>query len=235
MSAHRFLFYAPDAGRGDATVSLTGDEHHHLARVLRVAPGEEVFVTNGDGMIATCRVESVGEACTALAVTATETEAGGVDLTLALALVRKDRFAQALEQCVELGVTRVLPFTADRSQVHRYGEGTMSRLRRIAVSAMKQSFRARLPEVADPVGFEAVVAAATAADCVVVGDREAPHARKPVGGTSVLAVVGPEAGLTTVEIGALVGAGARLASVSRHRLRSETAAAVLVAALAQRD
>jgi 16S rRNA (uracil1498-N3)-methyltransferase len=235
MSSHRFLFYSPEAESGDASIVLTGDEHHHLSHVLRIATGEVVFVTNGRGVIATCRVESVAATSSTLAVSSVDVKHDSGNVTLALALLKKDRFARAFEQCVELGVARVLPFVAQRSHVKRYGPGTMARLRRIAVSAMKQSFRACLPEIMDPVEFDAVVGAATAADSVVVGDRDARGVAVRADAGAVLAVVGPEAGLAPSELDALLGAGARLASVSRHRLRAETAAAVLVAALQHGD
>jgi 16S rRNA (uracil1498-N3)-methyltransferase len=230
MSAHRFLFYCTDAKPGDETVTLSGDEHHHLSHVLRIASGAEAFVTNGRGMIATCRVESLAANSTCLRVLSTEVETGAVEVTLALALIKKDRFAQALEQCVEVGVARVVPFVAERSHVRQYGTGTMERFRRIAVSAMKQSFRSHLPEVADPVAFGDVVEAAASAERAVVGDTGGPRATPSAAG-AVLAIVGPEAGLTGAEMALLTAAGASRASVSPHRLRAETAATVLVAAL----
>jgi 16S rRNA (uracil1498-N3)-methyltransferase len=233
VPSHRFLFYSPSTESGDVAVELTLDEHHHLARVLRLGPGDEVFVTNGRGLRASCRVQDVGADRAALAVTGTESEPRGREVTLALALLRKEKFAQALEQCVELGIARCIPFVAVHSQIEPYGAGTMERLRRVAVSAMKQSFRAWLPEVTEPETFAGMVRRC-AGGGIVAGEHGAA-ARPVVGSGALTVVVGPEAGLGDGEVDALRRTGATFASVSRHRLRSETAAVALVTAVLQVD
>jgi 16S rRNA (uracil1498-N3)-methyltransferase len=235
MSSHRFLFYDPDTKATDATITLEGVEHHHLARVLRVRPGEDAFVTDGRGLMAECTVETVGPESTVLAVRKAQREADPPEVTLALALLKKDRFAQALEQTVELGATRCLPFSAECSKVDRYGSQTLARLRRVAVAAMKQSFRPWLTRVEEPVGLDGVLAAAGEADDVVVGMQGGQRWSAQTPARHTLAVVGPEAGFAPGEAEALRGAGGRLVSVSRHRLRSETAAVALVAAILHRD
>jgi 16S rRNA (uracil1498-N3)-methyltransferase len=234
MSSHRFLFYAPDARAGDDTIELTGDEHRHLSRVLRISCGELVHATDGHGLLAECTVERIGEGETTLAVVAAEVAEALLPVTLALALLKKDRFAQALEQCAELGVTRCLPFVAEKSHVRTYGEGTLGRLRRIAVTAMKQSFSPWLMEVADPVDLEGVLIHARGAETVILGEQGAPPVPTDTSGGAVV-LVGPEAGLSDTELEAVRGIGAIAASVSRRRLRSETAAVALVAALLRGD
>jgi len=235
MSSHRFLFYRPDTTESDTTVTLEGEEHHHLARVLRLRPGEDAFVTDGRGLVAECTVERIDSESTELAMRRVRREADPPEVTLALALLKKDRFAQALEQTVELGVTRCLPFVAERSKVRNYEARTVERMQRVALSAMKQSFRPWLAGVEEPVDLDAVLAAAAEADDVIVGEQggEKWSPRAPARGTMV--VVGPEAGLTDGEIEALCGVGGQAVRVSRQRLRSETAAVALVAAILQHD
>jgi 16S rRNA (uracil1498-N3)-methyltransferase len=235
VPSHRFLFYCPEADAGAPSVTLSGDEHHHLARVLRVRPGETVYVTDGRGLLGECRVEDVGGDDASLSVLSWRREEPVPDLALALALIGKERLVRAFEQCVELGATRLIPFAASQSHLGRVGKGTVSRLERVAVSAMKQSFRAHLPVVDPPVDFAALIDVVSRADVAFVGDQHGerlPEAR-PRGDTVV--VVGPEAGLSPDELERLREAGARSVSVSRHRLRAETAAVALVSALAQGD
>jgi 16S rRNA (uracil1498-N3)-methyltransferase len=237
MTSHRFLFYAPDTGAGSKAIILEGDEHHHLARVLRIRPGDDVYATNGRGLMAACRVESVDGSRAVLAVMSGHEQEAGPGITLALALIRKERFARALEQCVELGVTRVIPFAAAGSHLRRIGTGSVERLRRVAISAMKQSFRAFLPRVEAAVSFTALLDEVAAAPRALVGAQHGKRRAEMPDGSSraTLVVVGPEAGFAEEEMAALEGAGAVPLSVSRHRLRSETAAVALVAALAQAD
>jgi len=233
MSSHRFLFFSPSLELGDRTADLEGDEHHHLSRVLRAGTGREVFVTNGRGLMAQCRVERTRSRRTTLLVDAMDREDGGREVTLALALLKKENFAQALEQCVELGITECLPFVASKSHMSRYGPGTVARLQRVAVSAMKQSFRAWLPAVGGPVSFGEMLRRC-AGRRTFVGAQDAPALRGAEAGP-VTVVVGPEGGFTEAEVGALEGQGAVFASVSRHRLRAETAAALMVARVVQGD
>jgi 16S rRNA (uracil1498-N3)-methyltransferase len=140
-----------------------------------------------------------------------------------------------LEQCVELGITRCIPFVAQRAHHKTYPPGFLTRLRKIALAAMKQSFRSFLPEIDDPVSLDELLLAGEAVHRFVVGGQGDPPVQPRSAGESVLAVVGPEPGFTDQERTALVDAGATFASVSSARLRSETAAVALVAALGRPD
>jgi len=235
MTSHRFLFYDADTAAESATVTLSGDEHHHLAHALRYSPGDVVHVTNGRGLIVECRVEAVGRSTTvAEVVSVVEDNPPEHELVLALGAIKKDRFEQAFEQCVELGITRCVPFVSDNAHMRSYSSRFLSRLHKIAVSAIKQSYRSYLPHIGEPISFDQLLSAANKMTRVVVGDRAAPPAR-PRGDEDTLLVVGPEAGLTDEETLALESAGAEFAGVSRHRLRSETAAVALVGAMWRGD
>jgi 16S rRNA (uracil1498-N3)-methyltransferase len=237
MSAHRFLFYQPDATPETTELTLGGEEHDHFSRVLRRKSGDTLYVTNGRGLIAECVAFDVGKNRTRASVKRIIRDHGPpADLVLALAVIRKDKFEQAFEQAVELGVTGCIPFlSANVRYPDGYSKRFLERLGKIAVSAMKQSFRAWRPGVVEPVPFDALVSIARRTRRVVVGEAGAagPAARNPFENTTV--VVGPEAGLSHDEITALRRAGAETAAVSPGRLRSETAATALLAALVRDD
>jgi 16S rRNA (uracil1498-N3)-methyltransferase len=237
MSSHRFLFYNSDLAAASATVTLSGDEHHHLAHALRVSSGDILHVTNGRGLIVECCVEAVGRATTVAEITSVVAdEPPEPELVLALGTIRKDKFERAFEQCVELGITRCLPFVSENAQGKAYASKFLSRLHKIAVASIKQSYRSYLPHVGEPMPLERLVSVARRMTRVVVGHRPAPPVRsRRADGEDTLIVVGPEAGLAQGEIEALVDAGGELAQVSDHRLRSETAAVALVAATWRND
>lgn len=232
MTSHRFLFYSRDVTKASSAVELRGEEHRHLARVLRCRVGEETYVTNGAGLILRCRAQSVGKTLTKLEVVSVE-EAREPEpaFILALAVLKKDKFESALEQCVELGITRCVPFIARASRLKNYSQNYMSRLDKVALAAVKQAFRPFLVAVDDPVDFNGLIGLCKNVDRVVLGDQGAPPPSPRRRGENVMLVVGPEAGLTDEETEALKRAGARTASVSPFRLRAETAAAALVAVL----
>jgi 16S rRNA (uracil1498-N3)-methyltransferase len=200
-----------------------------MTRVLRTAVGETVYVTNGRGVIVRCRVEERGRREARLRVLGVEANLPVLpSRTLALAVLRKDAFERAVEQCTELGVTTFLPVVCERSHVRRYSPAFIERLRRVAVSAAKQSFRSTFPVVEAAVAFDELVARVSGESFVVVGDVAAPPLERLTSVDPLVVVVGPESGLAESERAALAGVGARLVSVSPHRLRSETAAVALL-------
>jgi 16S rRNA (uracil1498-N3)-methyltransferase len=230
-TGHRFLFYASEAAPASVSVEVTGDEYHHMARVLRLPVGEVAYVTNGRGVILRCRIEEFSRGATRLSVLGVEEDAPHPrPVTLALALLRKEAFERAVEQCTELGITECLPFVSERSHLKGYSAAFVDRLRRVALSAAKQSFRSYVPGIADAVAFEHLLPRVREATLAVVGDEGGgPLGAVPSRG-DILVIVGPEGGLVPSERARLSSAGAVLSRVSDHRLRSGTAAAALVAA-----
>lgn len=234
MSAHRFSFYLPSLSRATQVFDLTGDEHHHLSRVLRLAEGETICATNGRGLLVDAVLESVDRhrAVARLSRVVID-QPPRRRVVLALSLLPRAHFEVAVSQCVEVGVTDVVPVVAERCHVKTWSKAAAARVERVAVSAMKQSGRAWLPGILDARTTTALASDVASARYrrVVVGDAGAP-ALVAGGEGDALAVVGPEAGFTEGEVASLVAAGAVRASVSSHRLRAETAAVILVAALA---
>jgi 16S rRNA (uracil1498-N3)-methyltransferase len=224
--SHDFVFYFPDLDHDSQSVDLTDDEHHHLSRVLRASTGDEVFVSNGRGMIVACAVDAIERHLTRVKVGRTvEDRAGEQPLTLALACLRKDAFEHAVKQCTELGVTHFLPFVAAKSHLKAYTRQYLDRLRRIGLSAMKQSFRSFLPTIDEAISFDALLDRAAQSPSVLVADADAPAIDVRPRPRPIMIVVGPEGGLTQDERARLESLGCESASVSAYRLRSETAAA----------
>lgn len=232
-SPHDFVFYAPDLERGSTRVDLTGDEHRHLSRVLRMSPGETVFVSNGGGLIAATTIEQIDKATTTLEVgNMVADRSGKSSLTLALACLRKDAFEYAVKQCTELGVSEFLPFVAKKCHIRQYSQNYLDRLRRIALSAMKQSFRATLPSIHEPVELDDIIGKLPEFGSAFVGDTNGAVPGDVPRKLPMLVVVGPEGGLLPDELDRLVESGIRSVSVSPHRLRAETAAAALTSLVA---
>lgn len=236
MSAHRFTFYLPSLSADLSAFELTGEEHHHLARVLRLAAGETIAVTNGRGLLVEATLMSVSKTRSdANASRVLQDQAPARRVVLAMSLLPRAHFEVAVSQCVEVGVTDVIPVLAEKCHVKAWSKAVALRVERIAVAAMKQSGRAWLPSIGDArtlVSLASDVASGRYGR-VVVGDAGAPALKSDARGGDAMAVVGPEAGLTDAEVARLVAAGAQRASVSSHRLRAETAAVVLIAALSR--
>ncbi len=235
MAAHTFSFYLPALTAADAVAHITGEEHKHLARVLRIRVGEEIQLTNGAGLLARARVETVARDATTVQIVAREHDAPpSPRLVLALPLLQRTHFDTAVTQCVEVGVTEFVPLRAERCHVRAWTPALAARSERVAVAAMKQAGRGWLPAFRDAVDVTGLIAGFGGYGTVVLADPDGERvmAAQPSGDT--LAIVGPEAGFSEGERERLIAAGARPAALSRHRLRAETAAVVLVSMLSLR-
>src|SRR5262249_54806321 len=107
--------YLPEPFIEDDQIRIKGDEHHHLI-VARVEPNEIIEIFDGKGSVWTAAVDSVGKRETVVRVNRyRKIQRDPVELILAAALTRIASFELALEKVVEVGATRIVPFTADRS------------------------------------------------------------------------------------------------------------------------
>lgn len=204
--AHAFVADPDDPELGE-------DDRHHLLRVLRVRPGEEVTVSDGGGRWRPCRLGPGGtlEPAGDVQVVPRPVPAVGVGV----ALTKGDRPETAIQKLTELGVDRILPFVADRSVARWDGDRAVrhvARLRRVAREAAVQARLAFLPEVADLTDFPSVAAVPGAARC----DRGGA----PPGLDRPVLLVGPEGGWSDAER----DRGLPVVGLGPTILRAETAA-----------
>ncbi len=233
MTAHRFSFYVPGLCTGDATFDIAGDEHRHLRTVLRLTAGEAIQATNGRGLVVVATIERSEKTSTTAHVTAIVSEAEpATRLAIGLSLLPRPQMDAAVAQCVEVGITDLIPVLGETCHVRSWSPAASARVERVAIAAMKQSGRGWLPVVHEPVSVASLARRASEYAAVLVGDGDGPAVTTvPVSG-NVLVVVGPEAGFSAAEQAALRAAGAHPVSVSDYRLRAGTAAVVLAAFVA---
>jgi 16S rRNA (uracil1498-N3)-methyltransferase len=207
----------------DNRILIAGDEHRHLA-VARVESDELIEIFDGKGHVWTAAVESVNKRETVARVTASrEAAPPRFELILALAMIRIAAFELALEKAVEVGVTRIAPFTAARSNVepgHRQDRWT-----RILVEAAKQSKHYHLLQLDAPRSF-AEVLSIPAASKIMFAEREGGSLESALTGSPVLYLIGPEGGWTDEELSAARKNNFQLVSLGDAILKAETAAIV---------
>jgi len=227
-SPHEFVFFIDILEDGEREALIRGNEHHHLHHVLKIASGQEVFVTDGRGGMYRGRVREVGREQTRVEILARHPlERPARSVTLALGRIRKDRFEAAVEQCTELGVARFVPFHSSKCRHHPYSENFIKRLKRIMQAAVKQSFQASIPAMEQELDFDGLLELTGRSLVAVVGECGAPPLGVPLRDASVLVIIGPEGGFVREERDALAQRGAMFASIGPTRLRSETAAVSL--------
>ena len=227
----------PDSGE----LLVDGAEGRHAVDVLRLAPGERVRVGDGQGSVAEGDVVSAGADGLRVAVRARlEVPAPTPEFVLVQALPKGDRGPLAVELATELGVDRIVPWTAARCVTRwrddRIAKG-VAKWRSAARAAAKQSRRPRVPEVTDPMTTREVCGMLADVDLAVVLHEQA---RRPLSGLQIpregviAVVVGPEGGLTDGEVVAFRAAGAEAVRLGPEVLRTSTAGAATLAALSMR-
>jgi 16S rRNA (uracil1498-N3)-methyltransferase len=132
----------------DEAPILTGPEFHHLKHVLRVRTGEEIDLVNGRGTLARARVEKIEKESAHLVILhQSQHPKPTPSCRLGLALIRMERLEWAIEKGTELGAEAFYLFPADGSEKKQLTEHQLSRLRLIAIAALKQCNRLYLPEI----------------------------------------------------------------------------------------
>ena len=212
--------WSPQSGH-PTRAALTGEQAAHLARVLRAQPGQ-VYDIVANGFLHRAEITSVRAASpeqdAEVAFTLHEelSSDAALPIHLLLAVFKFDRFEWAIEKATELGVARITPILARRTEKHLAlaAEKRVARWRRIALESSKQSRRTDIPQIADPAPLAAALARETAPLRILLSETEqslslatalgAPHLGVP----SQLAGRGEHLGVPSQ----LAGRGEHLAS-----------------------
>jgi 16S rRNA (uracil1498-N3)-methyltransferase len=243
----RRRFYAPPGAFSASftSVTLAGDEARHLREVLRLKIGDEVSVFDGAGKEFSCRIEESRRDIARLKIISEVDPArpeSPLSLTLAVALLKGEKFDLVVQKATELGVTRVVPVVTKLADIRLRDESDavkrLARWQRIALEAAKQSGRAVIPEISSPKSLEFLLqnsltnsqAAATRdLNCLMFSERDGQTiiqametlSAKP---SSLTALVGSEGGWTDEEIASARQAGWSIVTLGGRTLRAETAA-----------
>jgi 16S rRNA (uracil1498-N3)-methyltransferase len=218
--------------------ALTGEHADHLIRILRARVGQEFDIATGPAVrrgriaaIANQRVEfDLGEELAA-AVTA--------GITLALAVFKFDRMEWAIEKCTELGVSRIVPVIARRTDAHLAAASAkrVERWQRLALQASEQSRRAGPPEIAAPLKVSDATVLPGALRIVLAESEQQPLRdvlesdafETPSRESQITLAIGPEGGWAEDELELFHVARWVSASLGSTILRAETAAVAATA------
>ena len=213
------------------TAAIVGEHALHLSRVLRAQIGQEFDIATGTGVrIGT--ITSVSDNRVEFALRDEQPLTPTSDVTLALSIFKFDRMEWAIEKCTELGVARIVPIVANRTDAHLAAAALKRRDRwqRLALQASEQSRRARPPEIATPAKLKEFIG--VAGSRIVLAESENNTrlrdalASRP---SALTLAIGPEGGWTVDELQQFRDSGWTSASLGDTILRAETAAIVATA------
>jgi len=234
-------FHVPGLNPTADRVELPEDEAEHLARVLRLGPGDEVDVFDGRGGF--WRAEVVHAAKRSAAVRLLQPLAAarelGVALTLVISVLKGDKIDDVVRDAVMLGVTGIRPVVSERSEVSLAAmarSNRVARWQRIAVSSSKQCGRAVVPVVSaatplewywsEPAGSARVMCVEPSAALGQVRTvQSVPRS------AAVDVIIGPEGGWAVAEVAAAHDSGAILMSLGDRTLRADAVPLIALTAL----
>lgn len=193
-------------------------------RVLRLGIGDFIGITNGNGLHWEARIIETAEVCT-LEILSTNEQPKDPDLHMAVGILQSsDRMEWMVEKLTELGATRISFLALQRCERKKINT---ERLQRASVAALKQSGRARLPEITGPLSFGKYLQHDLAGLRLVgyLPAKNSPHLLSVVSyAQPVSMLIGPEGDLTGEEFQTALDNGFQPISLGSHVLRTETAA-----------
>jgi 16S rRNA (uracil1498-N3)-methyltransferase len=232
MTRRRFHALPSAFNSAEHNVVLAADEARHLRDVLRLKPGDEVYVFDGVGHEFRCTVSNIRRDWTELRVEGEVEPAkpeSQLQLNLCVALLKGDKFDLVVQKATELGVNRVTPMITRYADIHLRDEADatkrVGRWQRIALEAAKQCGRALVPEINVPMPF----AECLAQDVFGVmfsergGEMLASIAARSAP-DSLIALVGSEGGWSDEEIESAKARDFHIITLGGRTLRAETAA-----------
>lgn len=213
---------------------LTGSEAKHILNVLRLGKGDRLCLFDGTGIVYDAEITSIGAHAIGVQIvkeSVAKTESG-IKLTLAQALLKDRKMDDLIHPLTELGISRWIPFTSQRTiprpDPKRFA-GRKARWEKIATEAVKQCHRSRIPQIGNLMSFTETLNSAkdyelkilfweNADTPIVQNQTEVPD--------SVFIMVGPEGGFTVEEARQAMDAGFIQAALGPRILRAQTATIV---------
>ena len=214
-------------------IELDDNAHRHVARVLRLAVGDALTLFNGDGFDYVGEIGFCDRRSTRVRILSREASSNEspLHLTLFAALLKGEAMDRVMQKAVELGVSRIVPVAAARSEALPTGERRDKKLAHwqgVIVASAMQCGRAVLPALDEITPLAAVLNAADGLRWIF-SPHHAPTADAPASADHLSLLIGPEGGFTPDEVASAQSAGWFIQRLGPRILRADTAATVAIA------
>lgn len=224
-------------------IIIDGGDVNHIKNVLRMKIGEELMVSGGNNMEYLCRIEEIEDALVKLDIIEarpSETELPA-KIYLFQGLPKADKMELIIQKCVELGVHEIIPVEMKRSVVKldaKKADAKIARWQKVSESAAKQSGRGNIPNICSMMSYDKAIAYAQDMDIILLpyelaegmeATKEALAQIKP--GMSIGIFIGPEGGFEVSEVEKAMAQDAKVISLGKRILRTETAGLAVMSIL----
>ncbi len=236
------VFYSPPQNIIGEILTISGDEAHHLAKVMRLKKGDAVDIVDGEGKAYHCTIDRIDKEKAICKIYRTTAALGEPShhITLAAGLSTGTKIDDVIERCTELGISRFIPLITEKSKI-KIGRGSdrkgkFDRWRKVAVASMKQTRRSLIP-VIEPINeFGTLFEKFNDLGSILIFDPDSDSINlnefvPDVAQNKYTILVGPESGFSRDEIEKAVANGAIIVSLGRRILRTENAGPTALALL----
>ncbi|MBR0133042.1 MAG: 16S rRNA (uracil(1498)-N(3))-methyltransferase [Lachnospiraceae bacterium] len=238
------VFFIPTDNISDNELTITGSDVNHIKNVLRMKVGDVLSCNDSKGIVYNCRIKEFNDSEILLDVLSKEESKAELSLKVSLfqGLPKADKMEMIIQKAVEMGVYDIYPVINERSVVKldaRKASQKTERWQKIAESAAKQSGRAIIPVVHEPVDYKkAVVLAKDEGKEILLPYENAEgmaYSKKVIENTvkrdSCAVFIGPEGGFSEAEVQFAKENDAKIISLGHRILRTETAGLFVMSVL----
>lgn len=228
-------FYAPLENFTETNVVLNLEETRHLRDVLRLRVSDQVQVFDGEGKEFLCEIETIGKKESVLTIIeeiAPKSSESNLNLTLAVAILKGEKFDLVIQKAVELGVSKFIPITTKRTDVKlKDADKRLERWQRIILEASKQCGRAKLMKIESPISFESLVKKSGDEKFALFSERNGENFSAIKPSLNITTIIGSEGGWEDSEIELAQNNGVQIVTLGGRILRAETAVIAISALL----
>jgi len=228
------VFYTPPEDIVNDTLTIDGEEAHHVAKVMRLKKGDAIDIVDGLGKAHHCRISRVEKGIVTCEIYQRTIDFGEPwhFVTLAAGLSAGMKFEEVIERCTGLGISRFIPLITEKSKVKIDSEAVRARKqerwRKVAIAAMKQTRRSRIPSIEPPILFGELFRKFADPGRLLLFDPSGnilDFSQIVFDGDdkNYTIIVGPESGFSPGEIGTAREEGAHIISLGKRILRTENA------------
>lgn len=228
------FFVIPDQVQEDK-IYIEGSDVNHIKNVLRMRVGEEVTINDGNNQSYLCKIRTFEDEQVVLDIIESKTTDSELPSKIYLfqGLPKQDKMELIVQKAVELGAYQVIPVATKRAVVkldEKKAAKKVTRWQQIAESAAKQAGRGYIPEVHEVMNYREALEYAKSLDVVLIpyelaeGMRETKEILASIKkGDSIGVFIGPEGGFEREEVEKAIEMGAKVITLGKRILRTETA------------
>jgi len=208
-------------------ITLTNEEKKHITRVLRKKIGDNIFFTNGKGLLYTGEITAIEKNTPKIEIIKKEKKEKIHNYYLHIAIAptkNTNRFEWFLEKATEVGIDEITPILCERSERKKINQ---ERCNRILISSMKQSLKYYLPKLNNPIVFNDFIKQKLDGDKFIAHclNKDKIKLDKSINKKSNI-LIGPEGDFSEKEITLAIKNNFQSLSLGNSRLRTETAGVI---------